>query len=53
LLPFALGLVVYTIHPKMMSSLWKDPFGLKLVYGALMMTVFGIFWMRRIIKIRV
>jgi len=53
LLPFALGLVIYVIHPKMMSTLWQDPFGLKMVFGALMLTVFGIFWMWRIIKIRV
>jgi tight adherence protein B len=53
LLPFALALVIYVIHPTMMKTLWEDPFGLKLVFGALMLIIFGIFWMWRIIKIRV
>lgn len=53
LLPFALAFVIYIIHPTMMKTLWEDPFGLKLVFGALLLIIFGIFWMWRIIKIRV
>ncbi len=53
LLPFALALVIYIIHPTMMRTLWEDPAGLKLIFTALVLMVLGIFWMWRIIKIRV
>lgn len=53
LLPFALAGVIRIIHPQFISVLWTDPFGRKMVFGALMLMVLGIFWMWRIIKIRV
>jgi tight adherence protein B len=33
--------------------LWTDPLGLRLVGGAVVLAIFGIFWMWRIVKIRV
>jgi tight adherence protein B len=36
-----------------MTVLWTDPVGLRMVGGALLMMVFGVWWMRRIINIRI
>jgi tight adherence protein B len=53
LLPFVAAALLNIINPKFMSVLWTDPSGLRLVYSALAMSVVGIFWMWRIVKIRV
>lgn len=53
LLPFGVGLVIHTSSPGFLEVLWTDPLGVKLVYGALIMMVLGVWWMRRIIQIRV
>lgn len=53
LLPFVTAAAINFVNPGFMKVLWVDPLGLKLVYGALFMMAFGIWWMRRIIKIRV
>jgi tight adherence protein B len=52
-LPFVVAGAVQLLNPKFMSVLWTDPIGLKLVGGALVMMVFGLLWMRKIIRIRV
>lgn len=52
-LPFVLAGVISLINPKFLSVLWTDPMGLNLVYSALVMMIVGVFWMWRIIKIRV
>ena len=52
-LPFALAAVINLVNPKFLSVLWTDPAGLKVSSGALLMMLLGIFWMWRIIKIRV
>jgi len=53
LLPIVLAFVINLINPTFMQVLWKDPVGLKMVGGVLIFMVLGIFWMRKIIKIRV
>lgn len=53
LLPFATGLLINVVNPGFMDILWTDPAGLNMVYGALSLMLFGIWWMSRIIKIRV
>jgi tight adherence protein B len=53
LLPFGAGLMINLVNPGFLSVLWTDPAGLTIVYGALLMMAFGIWWMSRIIKIRV
>jgi tight adherence protein B len=53
LLPFAVALVVNIVNPKFMAVLWTDPVGLRMVGGALLMMVLGVWWMRKIIQIRV
>jgi len=52
-LPFVLMALINFINPKFMSLLWTDPGGLIAVYISLGLMVLGIFWMWRIIQIRV
>ena len=52
-LPFVLMALINFINPKFMSLLWTDPAGLIAVYISLSLMVLGIFWMWRIIQIRV
>lgn len=53
LLPFVAAGLLNSINPKFMSILWTDPTGIKLIWVALGMAAVGIFWMWRIVKIRV
>ena len=52
-LPFVLALAINLVNPGFLRQLWTDPMGLKLVWLALGLMVVGIFWMWRIIRIRV
>lgn len=53
ILPFALAVVISILNPKLMSILWTDETGRKMVAGAITLMIIGIFWMWRMIKIRV
>lgn len=53
ILPFALAGVINLLNPNFLAPLWGDPMGLKMMGGAGVMMALGIFWMWRIIKIRV
>lgn len=53
LLPFGTALLINLVNPGFMSVLWKDPLGVKMIWGALSLMALGIWWMRRIIRIRV
>jgi tight adherence protein B len=53
LLPFAVALVINLTNPEFMKVLWTDPVGLRMVGGAGVMMVIGVWWMRKIIQIRV
>jgi len=53
LLPFAAALLIQLVNPGFMKVLWSDPVGIKMIGAAIMMMVFGILWMRKIIRIRV
>jgi tight adherence protein B len=53
LLPFGAGLLINLVNPGFMTVLWTDPMGLRLIWGALFLMVFGIWWMSRIVRIRV
>ncbi len=52
-LPFALAAALYTINPEFVSALWKDPVGFKMVVSAVIAMIVGVFWMSRVVKIRV
>ncbi len=53
LLPFGTALMINLVNPGFMNVLWTDPGGRKLVFGAAVLMVIGIFWLTRIVKIRV
>lgn len=53
LMPIVIAAIINIMNPEFMSLLWKDPVGLKLVYGCMILYVIGAFWMWRLIKIRV
>jgi tight adherence protein B len=53
LLPIGVALVMNIVNPAFIAVLWKDPMGLRLVTMAVLLMVFGIFWMWRIVKIHV
>lgn len=52
-LPFALFGLISILNPEFLTVLWTDPAGNRLVLVALVLIVIGIFWMWRLIKIRV
>jgi tight adherence protein B len=53
LLPFGVAAMINIVNPEFMTVLWTDPMGLRMVGGALLMMAFAVWWMRKIIKIRV
>jgi len=53
ILPFVLAAVINFVNPNFLSLLWTDPVGKKMVGFMLAIMVLGIFWMWRVIKIRV
>ncbi len=52
-MPIGIAMFINILNPDFMSLLWKDPVGLTLVYTCAGLYVVGIFWMWRLIKIRV
>ena len=53
LLPVGLGVVMYTINPKYMSVLFHDPVGQAMLGGAIVVALFGFWWMKKTIEIEV
>lgn len=53
ILPFAVAAAINVVNPGFMKVLWTDPMGIKMVYIMLTMMIFGILWMRKIIRIHV
>jgi len=52
-LPVGLGIALYMVNPEMISILWKNPIGLKLLYSACGMLVIGGFIIRHIVNMDV
>jgi tight adherence protein B len=52
-LPFALGAVLSLINPKYMGVLWSTAAGNRLVMIGVVMMGFGMFWISKIVKIKV
>jgi tight adherence protein B len=52
-LPPVLGIAIYLANPDYISLLWKRPVGLKMLYGAVTLTLIGILVIRKIVRIRV
>jgi tight adherence protein B len=53
LLPFGTGALMMLGNPGFLDVLWQDQAGIKMLGTVLVSMVFGAFWMRRIVKIRV
>ena len=53
LLPFCLAAVINILNPGFMKVLWTDPLGPRILGLMAVLIVIGIFWMRKIIRIRV
>jgi tight adherence protein B len=53
LLPFGVGTAMMILNPGFLDILWHDPAGIKMVGLSGCGMVFGVLWMRRIVKIRV
>jgi len=53
LLPFGVAMVLTIVNPKYVSMLWTDPSGIRLLWYAAGMILFGVVWLRRVIRIRI
>jgi tight adherence protein B len=53
LLPFVLAFLLYFINPDFISVLWKNPIGLNMLGLSLCLMLAGVFWMSRLVQIRV
>jgi tight adherence protein B len=51
--PLVMGIGMYMVNPKNMSLLWTRPMGLKMLYGAVGLTIIGTLIIRKIVRIRV
>ena len=52
-MPFVLALGILISSPTYMPLLFKEPMGQKLIMGAFVAMIIGIFWIRKIIRIQV
>lgn len=53
LLPFVLAAAIAVVNPTFISKLWTDPLGLRMVGVALALMGVGVWWMWRLVKIRI
>jgi len=53
LLPVVLGIAMYFVNPELMSLLWKNPLGIKMLWIAGSMIVVGGFIIHRIVNMDV
>jgi tight adherence protein B len=53
LLPIVLGTLMYAVNPEMMSVLWTNPMGIKMLWTAGGMIVVGGFVINRIVNMDV
>ena len=53
LLPPSLGLLLFLVHPEVISLLWQRPIGVKLLWTGAAMTIIGALLIRKIVQIRV
>lgn len=52
-MPVILGIGLYLVNPKHMSILWQRPIGIKMLWGAAIMTCIGAAIIKKIVSIRV
>ena len=52
-LPFVLSGVIALINPEFIAKLWTDPIGLRMVGASLTLMLIGVWWMWRLVRIRI
>ncbi|HEX8477076.1 MAG TPA: type II secretion system F family protein [Telluria sp.] len=52
-LPFCVMATMLVVNPTYVAVLWTDPTGVRMLWYAAGMIVFGVFWLRKVIRIRV
>jgi tight adherence protein B len=52
-LPFGLAAILSSVNPDYLPILINDPSGRRIIYGSLVLMAVGLFWITRIVKIRV
>ena len=52
-LPFGLAAVLHVANPGFMTLLWVDPLGQQMLKGMLVLMIVGVFWIRKVIRIKV
>ena len=53
LLPFVIALLLSLINPEFISKLWTEPMGIRMLQVSLGLMVIGIWWMWRMVRIRI
>lgn len=53
ILPFALAAILSIVNRRFISTLWTDPWGVRLVVLVLVLMLLGIWWMWRMVKFRI
>jgi tight adherence protein B len=53
LLPFVIAAVLIVINPEFISTLWTAPMGIRMLQVSLGLMVLGIWWMWRMVRIRI
>ena len=53
LMPFVLAAAISLVNREFISKLWTDPLGLRMVGIALALMLVGVWWMWRLVKIRI
>ncbi|MDF3883907.1 type II secretion system F family protein [Cupriavidus basilensis] len=52
-LPLVVGGIVYVMNPALIATLWTDPTGIRMLWISTAMMIFGVLWMRKIVRIHV
>ena len=52
-MPFLLAFLLYMINPEFISALWKDEMGLVMLGVSFGLMLVGVFWMSRLVQIKV
>jgi PAS domain S-box-containing protein len=53
LLPFGIGLLLAAINPEFISKLWTDPMGIRMLQVSLALMALGVWWMWRMVRIKI
>ncbi len=53
LMPFVLAVLMYLVNPEFMALLWREDMGVVMLGVSLGLMVAGVFWMSRLVRIKV